>query len=669
MPALGARSGPAGHARGLRRLPRKRPRARPLARGGATHALPAEAGDAWHVVETEIGPALYWRVGDDHFVSQADPATGQWGPDRLVATDAAAFNRVIPVCDGVLIDLVEPYVPESNIHLHLARPGVETVSRIVGVDPDNIGYTHHWPTLAATGLELDVQLRFDGCEIYVDAEPLDAQTLASLGPPRSQLRAEPSITRVQETLRSGALFDYAFRGLGRALLVERRQGGSTTASHEVPLPDGGVGAGGRFETALGPTGEVFVYVAGSPDAGHGRLLQLNTNGRRVVPDRVMPVLQNQDISLVSWPGGVALAVRDPAALRLLSPEDPALVADLDARCTTDAPGRCGVGAFEADGAGWRCVTPAPADEICNAVDDDCDGLTDEAPAACDFHFTGPAVAPRPPMSCALPLIPWPELLGASDPNPDPCQAFANERPCRVGDASFRYDASGNLTRAAGRAYRWEDGRLMGWAGARLEYDAAGRLVTDDRGAQGLSRFTYDAAGRLLAWTQGDGTIEYEWAADGGSVVLRHLSFWAARDFDVRATLVGGIVADVGAGEPYEGSVEPPGDPRCGTLVTFAADDGAYAAGDEMRESWGRRVVLDSAGRLHAASGGGGYRRDASNPSGNSSAEVTTLHFDALGRLSERITCQSADYIGSCLEYGDDPPGPTCAVEAIAYDCR
>ena len=239
----------------------------------------------------------------------------------------------------------------------------------------------------------------------------------------------------------------------------------------------------------------------------------------------------------------------------------------------------------------------------------------------------------------------------------------------MGDQSFRYDASGNATLAAGRAYHWEEGRLTGWPGVRLEYDAAGRLVTDDRGAQDLSTFTYDAAGRLLTWTRWGRTLEYDWAPDGGSVVVRHMSFGAARDFDVQATLVGGVVAEVRAGELNDGRVEPAGDPRCGTHVTFTADDDAYAAGDELRESWGRRAILDSAGRQHASSGSGGYRRDASNPTGSSSAEATTLHFDALGRPSERITCRSADYIGSCLEYGDDPPGPSCSVEAITYDCH
>lgn len=63
--------------------------------GRATHPVPAGAGDTSRLVETEVGPALYWRVGDDHFVSVADPVVGQWGPDLLVATDTAAFNAVI----------------------------------------------------------------------------------------------------------------------------------------------------------------------------------------------------------------------------------------------------------------------------------------------------------------------------------------------------------------------------------------------------------------------------------------------------------------------------------------------------------------------------------------------------------------------------------------------
>jgi YD repeat-containing protein len=637
--------------------------------GRATHPVPAGAGDTSRLVETEVGPALYWRVGDDHFVSVADPVAGQWGPDLLVATDTAAFNAVIGVCDGVLIDLVDESDPLAFIHLHLARPDAETVSRTMGASyPENFRNITHWPVLTATRLEVHIRDAFDSCSILLETEPLDAQTLASLDRRSAVLDPGSSAQLVPKTRFAGANFGYALRGVGDALVFEREGAGLPPFSREIPLPPGGAALGAPFGAAVGPAGELFVFIAGSPRDGQSRLLQLDTGGRRVTPDRLLDQVAGRSVSLVSWSGGVALAFTEAAGTTLVALDDPDLVPDLATPCMTDALGRCGVGQYEADGEGWRCVTPAPADEVCNAADDDCDGLTDEAPAGCDFHFTGPAISPRPPLSCPLTLIPWPELLGASDPNPDPCQAFANARPCRVGAVRFGYDAAGHLLRAGGRAYAWDGDHLTGGGGARLAFDAAGRLVTEDRGVQGRSTFTYDRSGRLLTWDRGGWVLEYVWAPDGQSVTVRHMYFGAIDDFDVEATLVGGVVSEVHSWVEYAGSVSPAGDPRCGTAASFAANDSGYAAGDELREGWGRRFVLDSAGRQHASSGGGGYRQDDSNPRGESSASETTWRFDDQGRPSAKLTCQRRDFSESCLLFGDHPPGPTCTVETIAYDC-
>jgi YD repeat-containing protein len=637
--------------------------------GRATHPTPAGAGDTSRIVETEAGPAVYWRVGDDHFISVAGPATGRWGPDRLVATDAAAFNAVIAVCDGILVDLVDENDPAAFIHLHLARPGAETVSRTMGAsDPEHFWNVTHRPSLTATGLEIGIRDAFESCSVILESEPLDAQTLASLEP-RAWVR-DPRTPKppVPKTRLAGAQFDYAFHGLSDALGFEREGPALPPFAREIPLPAGGVGPSAWFGTALGPAGDVFVYDAGSPRDGHGRLLHLDTNGRRVTPDRLLSDVALRGVSLVSWPGGVALALFEDAGTTLITLDDPALVPDLEAPCMADALGRCGAGAFEADGEGWRCVPARPGDETCNAVDDDCDGLTDEAPAGCDFRWAGPAVSPRPPLSCPMDLIPWPEPLWATDPNPDPCAAFVNERPCRVGDASFHYDAAGHLLREPHRSFVWEEDRLTGWEGVTLAYDAAGRLEAVDDGDFDRTAFTYDASGRLVSWETGGRTLEYAWAPDGQSVTVRHMDFGSLPDFEVVATLVGGVISEVSGLLPYAGRVSPPGDPRCGARATFSADDSDFAAGDELRVHWRREAVMDGAGRLRASTAAASRFRDESDPFLDESWTATTWRFDALGRPSARVRCLAFDYTGSCASVGESPPGPTCAVDEIVYDC-
>jgi YD repeat-containing protein len=621
------------------------------------------------VVETEVGPALYWRVGDDHFISMADPATGQWGPDRWVATDAAAFNAVIAVCDAILVDLVDENDPDAFIHLHLARPGVETVSRTMGAThPEHFWNITHQPTLTATGLEVHVRDAFDSCSVILESERLDAQTLASLEPRASVPDPRTPEPLVPKTRFAGAQFDYTVHGLWDALAFEREGPALPPFSREIPLPAGGVGPTARFNAAWGPAGEVFVYDAGSPRDGLGRLLHLDTNGRRVTPDRLLSDVGVRSVSLVSWPGGVALALFEDAGTTLMALDDPALVPDLEAPCMADALGRCGVGAFEADGEGWRCVPALPADETCNAVDDDCDGLTDEAPADCDFRWAGPAVSPRPPLSCPLDLIPWPEPLWATDPNPDPCQAFVNERPCRVGDASFHYDAAGHLLGDRYRDFVWEGDRPTDWEGVTLSCDAEGRLVGADGGAFDHTTFTYDAAGRLVSWETAGRALEYAWAPDGQSVTVRHMYFASLQDFEVVATLVGGVTSEVSAGVPYAGRVSPPGDPRCGALASFSSDDSGFAAGDELRVDWRREAETDSAGRLRSSTAATRRFQDASDPFLQESWTATTWRFDAFGRPSARVECGADDFTESCVVLGDNPLGPTCTVESIAYDC-
>lgn len=634
--------------------------------GRATHVAPADAVDT-RIVGTEVGPAVYWRVGDDHFVSMADPATGRWGPDRLVATDAAAFNQVIPVCDGVLVDLVDENDRPAMVHLHLARPGAETVSRTMGAThDDHFGTITHRAVFTATQLEIDIRDGSDSCYTVDETEPLDVRTLVSLSARAGQYVPEERPLVVPKTRLVGTSLTYAFRGLGDAFAFEQEGPVGPTFTREIPLPSGGAVPWGAFETAIGPAGELFLYVPGRPDDGPGRLLQLDANGRRVRPDRRLDAGEEHGVSLLSWPGGVALGIVAGAEATVIGLDDPELVPDLDGPCMTDALGRCGVGTFEVAGGGWRCVTPAAVEETCNAADDDCDGLTDEAPAGCDFHWRGPAVSPPPRLSCQTELIPWPEVLWASSPNPDPCQAFTNERPCLVGEESIRYDAAGNLIADALHTYTWADGRLMGWEGTTLEYDGGGRLVAQNNEYQPRWTFEYDDLGRLVVWGKGDWTTLYEWAADGSAVTVRSAHLGEVSEVADQATLVDGYVAAVDDGQFASGGSQLPGDPRCGGLIGWGYDGGG--AGLEEHESWGREDVMDSAGRVRASAIGRYSLRDDSNPYVTTSDGDLVIRFDPSGRPEGWALCADYSYTGICLEGYGWADGAQCRMVPILYDC-
>jgi len=49
-------------------------------------------------------------------------------------------------------------------------------------------------------------------------------------------------------------------------------------------------------------------------------------------------------------------------------------------CETGLLGACAVGVQVCEAGALRCVGPEPGAEVCNGLDDDCDGLVDEEPA-------------------------------------------------------------------------------------------------------------------------------------------------------------------------------------------------------------------------------------------------------------------------------------------------
>ena len=78
-----------------------------------------------------------------------------------------------------------------------------------------------------------------------------------------------------------------------------------------------------------------------------------------------------------------LPISDPGVWRFQIRSGRVICPDAGAACTTGDPGVCGEGVVQCVGGGTECQAVVPAsDEICDALDNDCDGSVDEGESIC-----------------------------------------------------------------------------------------------------------------------------------------------------------------------------------------------------------------------------------------------------------------------------------------------
>ena len=105
------------------------------------------------------------------------------------------------------------------------------------------------------------------------------------------------------------------------------------------------------------------------------------------------------------------------------------------RCPGRLPGACGVGALSCQRGALICVTPDPQPEICNGVDDNCDGSVDEgepgAGAPCNSGLPGlcaqgVSACRNGGLACDSAVAPQPEICNGVDDN---CDGSIDEGAC------------------------------------------------------------------------------------------------------------------------------------------------------------------------------------------------------------------------------------------------
>lgn len=625
--------------------------------------------------------------------------------DQLLdAADRGDVRAIAVLLEAGALELQDEAVPDAEVSMHLVRSDGEVVSRTMPLPSEGLPLMSRSIGVVDAGLWIVTELDTQECAQLLYTEALNVATLelfSTVAWPETSVRphlgsfgsldGEPAVagsSRDGAVVYSGVpptaesfgvagvtLFSdrslYAVALRTDDLQLVRRSTGEPLFRREISLPPAAVRGARARQLVMGPGGDLFLLLDAEPE-GALRLLHLDTNGARLAPDALLPPDPQRVATLLAWPGGVALARIGADELTVESVETAFPGQDLEVGCRREAYGPCGSGHFELRGAVWHCVTPEPGAETCNAVDDDCDGQVDEAPAGCDFRWTGPAVSPPPPLSCSLALVPWPAFLWAQSPNPDPCAAFQNIRPCGLRGAVVRFDVEGHLTDHGRRHYEWAQGRPVR---ARhddrqgvetLTYNEDGRLVQWDAPGD-PSSLEYDASGRLVRWGTDEDHLTYEWAPDGSSLTVRSMSFHSLRGFDVVATLEDGQITAV---EPtpqwsevhFGASSElTPAGPRCGGHVRFSADDSDFASGDETHESWSRSDVMDAAGRLRATESSGASLRDESNPQTSSTTREEQYRFDAVGRPTSIASCSMRRDDDGCA-----PEFDPCGIETIEY---
>ena len=101
-----------------------------------------------------------------------------------------------------------------------------------------------------------------------------------------------------------------------------------------------------------------------------------------------------------------------------------------APCDTELPGACAAGTWACSGLGEVVCRPAagPTPEVCNGVDDDCDGETDETRGHCAQN-----AGPDAGRDAAPPPDAGPEALDAEAPDatPPPLDAAVGATPTPV----------------------------------------------------------------------------------------------------------------------------------------------------------------------------------------------------------------------------------------------
>ncbi|HSD19367.1 MAG TPA: putative metal-binding motif-containing protein [Anaeromyxobacter sp.] len=348
-------------------------------------------------------------------------------------------------------------------------------------------------------------------------------------------------------------------------------------------------------------------------------------------------------------------------------------ADAERACYEGPPATAGVGACHAGA--QRCASgrwgectgaQSPSEEVCNAIDDDCDGAVDES--ACRWSgvkrigtparesLIDLAIDPegnvRATVSSADYSIPYqtPELdllLAGFDSAgaPLPVQTFATDRSARMERIAAARDGDGN-TYLSLSSWKWAPAELfkLDSTGALLwsvtlvpsNMPEAPSLALDPAGVAHVTVFT--DSGWVIRKYDGDGGVL-------ASLPLppRRTPLSMAIGLDGAIHVTGEARASDGGSDAFVAKLTPDGTPSWEVLI---ATDGVYPGGFGPPSGSGRRVVVGSTGVVSVV----GWIFTYTNPS----TDVTFLaRYTASGEpvWIHRFPSSSGDAPGTVMATG------------------
>lgn len=430
--------------------------------------------------------------------------------------------------------------------------------------------------------------------------------------------------------------------------------------------------------AFQPSATGVMVLMSEPSREHWRLLDLDVLADRRRPDTTLVTGRAATVQLFDTAVGVGAGIFDGTTLRMGPVEtvfEPEPEGDV---CTRPSRGLCAVGRF---GPANECVAPSPSPEVCNGLDDDCNGGVDDG-AGCPAFEPPDLVAPPPPVSCPLwSAFPWPPEMWPSNPMYDPCARSAMDGPCRIstlrGDEVIEYDERGRVTRVGDVVHSWDpaSGQYLGAHSARgqrrLQYDDRGRLRSVETDDGTVSALAYDDAGRLIRWDAGpDEVYRYWWDADGTGLVVEGIRYPADDVLAVSFRMLDGVIvqADDLAIEfvsDVQFTISAHGHDPCAVAVSEHAHDSEFFGPGSFayRSRAGYRLDTDHGGRARWIEGTWSVEEDALlGSTADTHTAASELHYDDRGRLIGHRPISGGA--------GDNPFGPATlgAPWSLVYDC-